>query len=67
MFGGYWPTNTYTRRNMPAYPGTHINIDLTIKVWRIPIRIKGTVEPLSIMKSLGEVKPLRTKGRALSR
>jgi hypothetical protein len=52
---------------MPAYPGTHINIDLTIKVWRIPIRIKGTVEPLSVMKSLGEVKPLRTKGRALSR
>jgi hypothetical protein len=52
---------------MPAYPGTNINIDLTIKVWRIPIRIKGTVEPVAIMKALGNPSPPPRPKRALIR
>lgn len=48
---------------MPAYPGTHINIDLTIKIWRIPIRIKGTVEPVAITKSLGEPERVSLESR----
>lgn len=51
---------------MPAYTGQNIAIDLTIKVWRIPIRIKGTIEPVAIMKFLDTPPKIKSK-RALSR
>jgi hypothetical protein len=37
---------------MPAYDGKLLTVDVTVTVWGVDVRIKGTVEALNVRKEI---------------
>jgi hypothetical protein len=53
---------------VPAVPGKALKVDLSLRLWRIPVKVKGTVDILDVLKVVPAPRQVRRRAhRALER